>query len=184
MGQSRITFTLLLLLVLSTGIVVEAAPASIQVDNSAVILMYHNVSEDTPASTSVTPERFRQHMQYLAENGFTVWPFFQMLSHLASGRPVPVKTIALTFDDAYRSVYDEAFPVLREKRWPFTVFVTTKYIGEGFVNYISWQQLREIRQFGSDVGNHSLSHPYFIRQGSDESQTHWRKRIIDEISQA
>jgi biofilm PGA synthesis lipoprotein PgaB len=159
-----------------------SAPA--QVDNSVVILMYHNVSDTTPPSTSVTPAVFKQHMQYLADNKFNVWPLIKVLIHLANGKHVPPKTVALTFDDAYRSVYDKAFPVLQEKAWPFTVFVTTQYIGEGYTHYMSWQQLREIRQFGGDVGNHSLTHPHFVRQRSGETNNQWRERIIDEIRQA
>lgn len=153
-------------------------------DNSAVILMYHNVSDETPPSTSVTPATFKHHMHYLADNDFTVWPLFKMLLHLANGKPVPPKTVALSFDDAYSSVYSEAFPVLKEYGWPFTVFVTTQYLGEGYTHYMNWQQLREIRQFGGDVGNHSLSHPHFVRKRRDETEMQWRKRIINEINQA
>ena len=168
--------------VLCLFIVIPAASA--QSDNSAVILMYHNVSAETPASTSVTAEKFTQHMQYLADNQYTVWPLFKTLQHLATGKTIPAKTVVLTFDDAYKSVYEQAFPVLKEKGWPFTVFVTTQYIGEGYTNFMSWQQLREIRQSGGEIGNHSLSHPHFVRRRSAETDEQWRQRIIDEVQQA
>lgn len=42
--------------------------------DSAVVLQYHHVSADTPASTSVSPEQFERHLEYLAENGFNVRP--------------------------------------------------------------------------------------------------------------
>ena len=171
-------------LIINILFAIPANSASVQADSSAVILMYHNISDDTPASTSVTPEMFRRHMRYLDENGFTIWPLIQVLVHLANGQSVPDKTVSLTFDDAYISVYSEAFPVLKEKGWPFTVFVTTQYISEGYSNYMSWQQLRDIRQFGGDVGNHSLTHPYLIRKRSDESEAQWRDRVRKEISQA
>ena len=142
----------MLLMVVNIIFPVSANSAARQNESSAVILMYHNISDDTPASTSVSPAMFKQHMQHLADNGFTIWPLFQVLIHLANGKPVPAKTVSLTFDDAYKSVCSEVFPVLKEKGWLFTVFVTTQYIGEGYTNYMSWQQLREIRQFGGDVG--------------------------------
>lgn len=150
----------------------------------AVILMYHNVSESTPESTSVTPATFERHMQYLADNGFTVWPLFKTLLHLASGKPVPEKTVVLTFDDAYTSVYTNAYPVLKEKGWPFTVFVTTMYIADGYNNYMSWAQLREIRQHGGDVGNHSRSHVHLVRKRGGETDEQWRTRITSEIEGA
>lgn len=152
--------------------------------NNAVILMYHNIAANTPPITSVTPGRFRQHMDYLSDNGFTVWPLFKTLVHLATGKTIPEKTVVLTFDDAYKSVYTEAFPVLKAKGWPFTVFVTTQYIAEGYTHYMSWQQLREIQRFGGEVGNHSLTHPHMIRHRSDETKAQWRERIINEVEQA
>lgn len=158
--------------------------ASAQSGNSAVILIYHNVSTETPASTSVSAETFTQHMNYLADNQYTVWPLFKTLQHLATAKTIPAKTVVLTFDDAYQSVYQQALPVLKEKGWPFTVFVTTQYIGEGYSNFMSWQQLREIQQSGGEIGNHSLSHPHFVRRRNAETDEQWRQRIINEIQQA
>ena len=152
--------------------------------SSAVILMYHHVSAATPAITSVTPERFKQHMQYLADNEFTVWPLYKTLMHLVTGRAIPPRTVILTFDDAYQSVYDEAFPVLKERGWPFTVFVTEQYISGDYANYMDWQQLRELKKYGGEIGNHSLTHPHLVRKRSAETDVEWRERITNEITQA
>ena len=38
----------------------------------AVILQYHHVSDTTPSSTSISPQQFEIHMQYLADNNFNV----------------------------------------------------------------------------------------------------------------
>ncbi|MCF6220808.1 MAG: polysaccharide deacetylase family protein [Robiginitomaculum sp.] len=158
----------------------EVTPAT----NNAVILMYHNIAVNTPPGTSVRPERFQQHMAYLADNGFTIWPLFKTLLYLANGKPVPDKTVVLTFDDAYSSVYNEAFPVLKARGWPFTVFVTGQYMGAGYTHYVNWQQLREMQGFGAEIGNHSFTHRHLIRHRSDETKAQWRKRIIDEVERA
>ncbi len=172
------------LFVIHCGVATASSPVATPATNNAVILIYHNIAATTPPSTSVTPERFRQHMDYLSNNGFTVWPLFKTLMHLANGKAIPEKTVVLTFDDAYRSVYSEAFPVLRAKGWPFTVFVTTKYIAEGYTHYMSWSQLREIQRFGGEVGNHSMTHRHLVRHRSDETKAQWRERIINEVEQA
>jgi len=151
---------------------------------NAVILMYHNVSDDTPPSTSVTPETFKKHMQYLADNGFHIWSLSSVLTHLKNAKPIPEKTVIITFDDAYESVYSQAFPVLKEKSWPFTVFVTTHYIDEAYTNFMSWQQLREVQKFGAEIGNHSRTHAHLIRKRIDESKQQWRSRVIGDITQA
>lgn len=49
---------------------------------------------------------------------------------------------------------------------------------------MSWQQLREIRQSGGEIGNHSLSHPHFVRRRNAETDEQWRARIIDGVRQA
>ena len=40
-----------------------------EVPDHAVVLIYHHVDTGTPASTSVTPELFGQHLDYLAVEG-------------------------------------------------------------------------------------------------------------------
>lgn len=135
----------------------------------AVVLVYHHVSEETPPSTSVSPEQFAAHLDFLAREGFNVWPLSRILEHLQNGRKLPARTVALTFDDAYRSVYTHALPMLRSRNFPFTIFVTTDYIDGKSRLYLSWEQLREMTSQGAEIGNHSLSHPPGAPQG-------WRKR--------
>jgi peptidoglycan/xylan/chitin deacetylase (PgdA/CDA1 family) len=150
----------------------------------AVILEYHHVGTDTPAATSVTPATFEAHLDYLAEHDFRVWPLSRVLGHLQRGEALPENTVALTFDDAYESVHRAAFPRLRERGWPFTVFVSTDYIDKGYSNYMSWAQLRELGQNGAELGNHSRSHPHMVRRRSGEDADAWRQRVTAEIAGA
>ena len=53
------------------------------------------------------------------------------MDSLRNGGSIPDRTVALTFDDGYRSVYTEAFPRLRELGWPFTVFVCPDAVDHG-----------------------------------------------------
>ncbi|WP_372780444.1 polysaccharide deacetylase family protein [Litorivivens sp.] len=150
----------------------------------AVVLVYHHVSEETPPSTSVTPEQFAAHLDYLAREGFTVWPLSRILEHLEDGRKLPERTVALTFDDAYRSVYTQALPMLRSRNFPFTIFVTTDYIDGKSRLYLSWEQLREMTSQGAEIGNHSLSHPHLVRRRDGENEAQWRARVRAEIEGA
>lgn len=152
--------------------------------NDAVILMYHNVSNDTSPLTSVRPEVFKQHISYLSDNNFSVWPLSKVLNYLESARSLPPKTVVISFDDAYTSVYTEALPILKAKGWPFVVFVTTRYISDANQNFMSWHQLRELQQFGAEIGNHSHTHAHLIRKHKGETQKQWKHRITDEIIQA
>ena len=160
------------------------APALALGAQSAVVLEYHHVAEDTPPSTSVTPDTFERHMDHLADNGFHVWPLPKIVETLRGGGEVPERTIALSFDDAYRSVYEEVFPRMRARGWPFTVFVATGPIDRGIDAYASWDQLREMEAGGATIGNHSVSHAHMIRHRSGESARDWRERLRGEVADA
>jgi biofilm PGA synthesis lipoprotein PgaB len=150
----------------------------------AVVLLYHHVSESTPASTSVTPAVFRQHLDYLDKGGYTVLPLGKILETLASGAALPDKTVAITFDDAYQSVLDQAAPLLKKRGWPFTVFVSTQAIDDGYRNYLSWEELRKLVDAGAEIGNHSYSHGHLVRHLAGESAQQWRARIEADIQLA
>lgn len=153
-------------------------------DDHAVVLVYHHVSETTPALTSVTPAVFDSHLDYLQQNGFTVWPLARILTALGNGEALPENTVAITFDDAYLSIYTAAFPRLRQRNWPFTLFVSSEAIDRGYDNYLSWAQLRELADSGVELGNHSHSHAHLVRRLQDESDAQWRQRVIDDIETA
>jgi len=160
---------------------VTVQATSIESNDHAVILMYHHVSTDTPPVTSVTPERFEQHIEYLLDHNFNVWPLSKVLTYMVSNRPLPPRTVVITFDDAYKSVYTEAFPILKSNKLPFTVFVTTGYISDDNFNFMSWDQLRDIKLSGGELGNHSDSHAHLIRRNNNETRHQWHTRVRNEI---
>jgi poly-beta-1,6-N-acetyl-D-glucosamine N-deacetylase len=158
--------------------------SSSMADDHAVVLVYHHVSETTPALTSVTPAVFDSHLDYLRENGFTVWPLARIIAALGKGEALPENTVAITFDDAYQSIYSEAFPRLRKRNWPFTLFVSSEAVDRGYDNYLSWAQLRELADGGVELGNHSHSHAHLVRRLQDESDAQWRQRVSADIDTA
>jgi len=158
-----------------------APPAAVAGDHAA-ILVYHHVSDDTPRSTSVTPETFEQHLDYL--QGYDVVSLETVVRAVEGGGALPADAVAITFDDAYESVYTEALPRLEERGWPFTVFVSTDYIDDGYGGYMSWDQLRDIERRGGAVGNHSRSHRHMIRREADESAGQWRERVAADLRHA
>lgn len=157
--------------------------ASARTVEAAVVLQYHHVSDSTPRATSISPALFREHMKYIEAAGFAVRPLEDLTRALAAGDTLPDKTVAITFDDGYESVYTEAFPVLREYGWPFTVFVNSRPLDQRLTQFVSWEQLREMAQAGATIANHSWTHPHMVRRAPGESETQWRKRMSAEILQ-
>ena len=152
--------------------------------SAAVVLVYHHVSNDTPASTSVTPESFEAHLTYLAENDFKVLPLTEILNTLRRGKPLPANTVAITFDDAYQSVHDTAMPLLAKRGWPYTVFVNTEATSRTSSLYMDWEDLRRVLNNGGDVQNHSHSHDSLAFTKPGESEAQWQKRVRSDIGRA
>ncbi len=101
-------------------------------DGSFSILMYHRVTPHcpgiSPPTCNVTPPRFRRQMEGLLKRDYRAWPLRKALDHASRGLPIPRKTFVVTFDDGYESVYQNAWPVLRELDIPATIFLPTAYL--------------------------------------------------------
>lgn len=135
-----------------------SGPPPAQASDSAVILMYHRFGETNSPSTSIRLEQFEAHIKELKSGAYTVLPVPEIVSAIREGRPLPDRTIGLTIDDGYLSVYAEAFPRLRDADLPFTVFVSTNPIDQEFSGFMTWDQIREIRDSGVTIGAHTSTH--------------------------
>jgi peptidoglycan/xylan/chitin deacetylase (PgdA/CDA1 family) len=135
------------------------------------ILQYHHVSTTTPRNTSLSPELFEQHLQLLDKEGFVVWPLAKLLASLKAKVPVPPKVVAITFDDGYSSVYENAYPLLKKHGFPFTIFVATDDIQHHYGPVMNWSQLHEMYDNGATIANHTKDHVYLVDvPGNKETQ--------------
>ena len=160
---------------------VQGVAASEPSEIRAIILVYHHVDTSTPPSTSVTPERFASHLDFLASAGYRVTSLADVVEALRSGNALPDRAVVLTFDDSYRSIYMEAFPRLQRRGWPFTVFVNTDAVDRRHANTMSWNQLRAIEAGGGTVGNHSRTHDHLVRRCEGETHEQWRIRVSADV---
>lgn len=146
------------------------------------ILVYHHVSENTPASTSVSPAQFRQHLQLLQDEAFTVVDLESALVKLQRGESIADNAVAITFDDGYHNIYDNAWPLLKEFDYPFTVFVATDPIDQQYSDMMSWDQLRDLHHAGVTIANHSTDHAYLVRHHPRD--TAWLAQTLKNIETA
>lgn len=137
-----------------------------------LILCYHAVSEDWPSEFSVPPERLDAQLRFLRRRGYRPATLTEALRH-----PPVKRTVAITFDDAYRSVIELAFPILSRAGFTATVFAPTSFVGTeepmawpGIEHWrrtehaaeltpMSWEELRRLADAGWEVGSHTRSHP-------------------------
>ncbi|MFQ5328438.1 MAG: polysaccharide deacetylase family protein [Thermodesulfobacteriota bacterium] len=179
---SRRILTTMVLLFLVVGAAV-AAPAY-AVPSHAVIFMYHRFGEERYPATNIRLNQFEAHLNHLDEGGYRVWPLKRIVTHLREGRTIPDRTVAITIDDAFKSVYTRAYPLLKAHGFPFTVFVATNPIDQLFPSMMTWGQMREMKKGGADFANHGTSHGHLAQPDKGESRKAWRERIKGEISTA
>ncbi|MEE4245749.1 MAG: polysaccharide deacetylase family protein [Kangiellaceae bacterium] len=133
-------------------------------EQQLTILMYHHISNATPKSTSTSPKQFRAHLSYLKRAGYKVMPLHYALERLYGFGYLPNKAVAITFDDGYSSVYENALPILKAFDMPFTVFVSTESVEQNYADVMSWQQLRELQRFKGTIASHFHQHQHLTSQ--------------------
>lgn len=144
-----------------------------------VILTYHSVSEgDSPLE--ISPGLFAQQMEWLRANS-RVAPLGEVVLALKERKPLPERTVVLTFDDGFRDFYTSAAPLLRRLGFPATIFLPTGYCGRtncwpGQPDWVreeallDWQQVAELAEGGFSFGAHTIHHPVLTALTIDEAE--------------
>lgn len=135
-------------------------PMRAAVAQDASALIYHRFGEDAYPATNIRMAQFEAHVRELVEGGYNVVPLGAIAEALDAGRELPPRTVAISIDDAYLSVYQRAFPLLQENRLPFTLFVATDPVDRGIPGYMSWDQIRELAEAGVEIGSQAVTHPH------------------------
>lgn len=131
---------------------------SAQAADHAAVLMYHRFGEDRIPSTNIRLEQFEAHIAELTSGAYRVMPLLEIVQKMRAGEALPDRAVALTADDAYLSVFTEAWPRLRRAGLPFTLFVATEPVDSRVKGYMSWEQIRQMQREGVAIGAHSHRH--------------------------
>jgi peptidoglycan/xylan/chitin deacetylase (PgdA/CDA1 family) len=134
-------------------------------DKGIVVLMYHRFEENKYPSTNIKIIDFIKQIDLIKKNDFifvNANDFEFSLINLKNK-----KKVLLTIDDAFKSFYDQAWPILKKDKIPFLLFVSTREIGSS--GYMTWQQIKEIsKEKFVHIGNHSFSHDYLVDMTNSE----------------
>lgn len=145
------------------------------------VLIYHRFGEDKYPTTNITADRFREQMTYLKSSGYEVISLAKLVATLEAGEKVPSKSVVITIDDAYLSVYENAWPILRDFDYPFTIFIYSKAVNDGHWNYMSWEQVRELQGRGVDMQDHGYAHLRLASRPAATSDEAYRAWIRDDL---
>ena len=126
--------------------------------------MYHRFNESKYPSTNIQLDVFKKQLEIIDNEGIKfIHPknFKNSMSNNKGDRK-----ILFTVDDGLLSFYENAWPILKERKIPFILFVNTREVGA--FNYMSWDQIIELHNSEYvEIGNHSHSHEYLVDEDPD-----------------
>jgi peptidoglycan/xylan/chitin deacetylase (PgdA/CDA1 family)/GT2 family glycosyltransferase len=147
-------------------------------DPGVRILAYHGIDDGADpvmGRYAVAPERFERQMATLLAAGFRFIDADALLAHLDGRRPLPGRSLLLTFDDAYASVARHAAPVLRDLGIAAVVCVVTGelgghsgWTGGGRLPLLGAAELAALRADGWEIAAHSHRHAHLTTRSGDE----------------
>jgi peptidoglycan/xylan/chitin deacetylase (PgdA/CDA1 family) len=148
------------------------------------VLSYHNFSVGRSTNRmTVSQATFEEQMKFLKEKGYRVIPLDQLVDFLDFKNQIPKKSVVITIDDGWRSVYDIAFPILKKYGYPATFFVYTDLI-VGSKKTLSWELVQEMAKNGLDIQGHSKTHRNLTLMDKKESFKEYVEAIGKELSES
>ena len=120
------------------------------------ILMYHDLTQDPnkTSSMTITDERFRLDMEFLASFGYT--PLLPSeVEEIGEGkRSLPARPVMITFDDGYLSNYTIAAPILQQTGMKATVALIASHIKDAddtdsSRHSLNWNEVKSMYDSGS-----------------------------------
>ncbi|MGD8282916.1 MAG: polysaccharide deacetylase family protein [Desulfobacterales bacterium] len=144
------------------------------------ILTYHRFAESCSSPLCMPEKTFDLHMKYLKENGYHAITGDELLAFLEYRQGIPKKSVLITMDDGYRSVYNIAYPILKKYGFTATIFIYTSFVGVS-KTAITWNQLKEMKAAGFTIGSHTIDHSDLTNPKEGETEQAFINRIQREL---
>jgi len=132
------------------------------------VLMYHSISDDDESGVhpyyrvATSPARFREHMEWLATDGYNAIGLEEAISRTSARRPVG-RAVVVTFDDGLVDFLEHAWPTLESHGFTATMFLPTAFIGHVRRRFkdkecLTWSEVRDLSGRGARFGSHTVTH--------------------------
>lgn len=138
--------------------------------SGATLLIYHRVGGATGDELDIPVASFTAQLDALSTGGHDVVSLDVALDRLELGDESP--SVVLTFDDGFADVHDHAFPHLRDRGLPFTLYLAAGLVGSAMTweastaksqgaDALNWDQVEEMTASTlCTIGNHTLTHAH------------------------
>lgn len=131
-------------------------------DNLFVTLTFHDVRDDVARTGdrdvyAISTKNLAQYFAWIQEEGWHPIRLEDVWQARQKKKPLPAKSVLLTFDDGALSSYTRVFPLLKQYDFPAVFAIPTSWINGntkdadqayGEHNLMNWDQMREMQQSG------------------------------------
>ena len=156
---------------------------SLTSDNIGIpVLYYHSVDENAANEVTITPEKLKEQLDYINDNNYVTITMTELYDHIENNKPIPEKSIIITFDDGYMNNYTEAFPMLKELNMTATIFCVGNSLDGSY--YLSEEAIKEMSDYGIDIESHTVNHVHLDTMSYDEQLLELKnsKNILEKIT--
>jgi peptidoglycan/xylan/chitin deacetylase (PgdA/CDA1 family) len=120
------------------------------------VLSYHEIKEKTDAVEIVSPSNFLEQMKYLANSNYNTITYDDYYNFVRGKANLPEKPIIIVFDDGYNSVWENAYPIMKNYGFKGVFGIITNRVGNS--GYVGWVQLNTLKSEGWQIASHSENH--------------------------
>lgn len=117
--------------------------------NQGRVYMFHEVS-DNNGTYSISKEHFKEFLDWLYISKKIVDPKTLL-------KEKNLNNVVITFDDAFDSIYKNAYPLLKEKNVPFVIFECLDFLNKK--DFLSEEMIKDMLENSKCIlGSHSIKH--------------------------
>lgn len=152
-------------------------------DNIGIpVIYYHSVNKNAENELMITPDNLEKQLNYINDNNYTTITINELYEHLKNKKPIPEKSILITFDDGYMNNYTEAFPILKKLNMKATIFCVGNSLDGSY--YLSEEAIKEMSSYGIDIQSHTVNHLHLdtLDYAEQLSELKQSKKILERIT--
>ena len=99
--------------------------------NKAVILWYHGICDEdfTLTKRHIPKSVFRKQLSYLKRKGYVFVSMSELLAFIKNKKKIG-KSVVLTFDDGFRNIVENAYPIMKEFGAKGCFYLVSELIGK------------------------------------------------------
>ena len=140
----------------------EPALVEKESSNSRIVVLGYHEFTTTPNATEMRlpTSKLRKQLQEIKDNKLNVITLADFIAWKKGEKDIPDKSILITIDDGWKSVYTDAYPIFKEFNFPFTIYLYKNYV-DGGGRALTTPMINEMLESNlCTIGSHSVSHPF------------------------